>query len=288
MKNLSVVLAVYNEEKNLARCLASAKDIADEIIVVDGGSADTTVSIAKQFGAKVIETDNPLVFHKNKQKALDAAAGKWILQLDADEELTPELAREIRGIAELNDDGLKEFEKTHTVNKLFARHQSLLENRDGTFGTGTGKLVAFFVARRNFFLGKAMTYAGMYPDGVIRLVRKGHARFPSVTVHEQMAVDGKVSWLTHDLLHYSNPDMHKYIAGAKKYTNILAEQMADAHVPKNLRSYIYYNTLKPLEVFLSLLILHKGIFDGIHGILFSLFSALHYPVGFMKYVRSKT
>ena len=84
-KTLSVVLATYNEEKNLASCLDSVKDIADEIIIVDGTSKDKTVEIAKKYKAKVKVTTNPTNFHINKQKAIDMATKDWILQLDADE-----------------------------------------------------------------------------------------------------------------------------------------------------------------------------------------------------------
>lgn len=287
MKHLSVVLAVFNEGKNLSRCLESVRSIADEIVIVDGGSHDDTVEIAERFGAHVILTDNPLVFHINKQKALDAATGRWVLQLDADEEVTQELAGEISGITGMSDDELDDYVKQRTISPLFLRHQSIVEERDGKSGKETGKVVAFFVPRRNYFLGKPMTYAGMYPDGVIRLVRKGHARFPSVTVHEQIQVDGRVSWLTNDLLHHSNPDLHRYIAGAKNYTSILAGQLADANTPVTPGTYVYFNTIKPVMVFFSLFIRHKGILDGLHGFLFSLFSSLQYPVGFFKYVRTK-
>lgn len=91
---LSVVLAVYNEEKNLARCLDSVKDIADEIVIVDGQSTDKTVEIAKKYKARIISTANdPLHFHTQKKMAIDAAKGDWVLQLDADECLTPNYLR---------------------------------------------------------------------------------------------------------------------------------------------------------------------------------------------------
>ena len=96
--SLSVVLASYNEEENLARCLDSVKSIADEIIVVDGGSSDKTVEIAKSFNAKAVITDNPPIFHINKQKAVDLASCDWILQLDADEVVSAELAQEVREV----------------------------------------------------------------------------------------------------------------------------------------------------------------------------------------------
>ena len=92
---ISVAIAVYNEEKNLARCLKSVRDWVEEIVVVDGGSGDKTVEIAESFNAKVIHTGNPQIFHINKQKAIDACKGIWILQLDADEAVTADLKLEI-------------------------------------------------------------------------------------------------------------------------------------------------------------------------------------------------
>ena len=98
METISVVLATFNEEKNLAACLESVKDLAQEIIIVDGTSKDRTVEIAKSFGAKVLVTTNPPIFHINKQKAIDMATKDWVLQLDADERVSPELAKEIREV----------------------------------------------------------------------------------------------------------------------------------------------------------------------------------------------
>jgi len=101
---LSLCLAVYNEEKNLHYPLDSAIDFVDEVIIVDGGSIDRTIEVAKSYGKKikVINSDNPIMFHKNKQKAIEAAKGDWILQLDADEELTAELKEEIKSIVWTN------------------------------------------------------------------------------------------------------------------------------------------------------------------------------------------
>src|SRR3989338_8459456 len=98
MKTLSVVLATFNEEKNLASCIESFKDIADEIIIVDGASTDKTVEIAKKYGAKVKITTNKENFHINKQMAIDIATSDWVLQMDADEQVSPELAQEIKSI----------------------------------------------------------------------------------------------------------------------------------------------------------------------------------------------
>ena len=95
---LSVVLATYNEEPNLKRCLDSVRDFAFEIVIVDGGSTDKTVSIAKQYTDKITITDNPPIFHINKQKAIDKAQGEWVLQLDADEVVDQALVKEIKDV----------------------------------------------------------------------------------------------------------------------------------------------------------------------------------------------
>lgn len=279
---LSVALATYNEESNLAKCLSSVSTWADEIVIVDGGSTDGTVTIARQFSARVIETDNPPIFHINKQKALDACQGEWILQLDADEIVPPELAAEIRTVITLSDRVIEKRPRDQKKQRLFERHQKLIEHRDGKIGGKIGEIAAFFIPRRNYFLGKPMTYAGMYPDGVIRLVKRGITRFPQGSVHEQIQVDGKVSWLTNDLVHYSNPTLGRYIAGADKYTDLLASRIKGRGF-FTMCSYVF---LLPLFTFLNLYVRHKGILDGFRGFLFSFFSALHYPVAYIKLIRN--
>lgn len=130
-----------------------------------------------------------------------------------------------------------------------------------------------------------MTYAGMYPDGVIRLFKKGKATFPSESVHEQLRVDGRIGFLQNDLLHYSNPTFERYGQGADKYTSLLAQDIKKENKSIVLL-FVSYCLVKPLQTFLNLFLRHKGIFDGVHGFLFSLFSSLHFPVAFWKYVRS--
>lgn len=283
--NLSVAIATYNEADTIKRCLLSIKSIADEIVVVDGGSKDTTVDIAKTFGSVVIQTDNPHIFHVNKQKAITACHGTWILQLDADEEVSDELRSEIQTVIRMTPIEIERLYGTEPKNKLFKKHQKIVEARDGEYGTKHGEIVAFFIARKNYFLGTFMTYAGMYPDGVIRLVKRGFATFPAKSVHEQIHITGRVSWLHHDLLHYSNPTLKKYLLGAYRYTTLLSEQMKDRKEPITIYLLISYVCIKPIITFFTLFIRHKGFLDGIHGFLFSLFSALHYPVAFYKYVK---
>ena len=144
-KTLSVVLAVRNEEENIARCLNSVKDIADEIVVVDEHSTDKTRKIAEELGAKVVEEEHHDIFHITKQKALDLATGDWILQLDADEVVMPELAKEI-------NDLVKHGKESRKPKELFLRHQKLIEERDGRVGKDNDEIVGYFIARKNMFL----------------------------------------------------------------------------------------------------------------------------------------
>jgi glycosyltransferase involved in cell wall biosynthesis len=100
---LSVAVATFNEEENLGRCLASVEDIADEIVVVDGSSTDRTIEIAEKLGARVEVRENPAIFHINKQRAIDLSKGEWVLQLDADEEVSKELADEIQQVIRIQN-----------------------------------------------------------------------------------------------------------------------------------------------------------------------------------------
>ncbi|KKS90435.1 MAG: Glycosyl transferase, family 2 [Microgenomates group bacterium GW2011_GWC1_43_11] len=278
---LSVAMAVKNEESNIKSCLSSIADIADEIVVVDGGSTDRTIEIARDFDAKIIQTDNPPIFHINKQKALDACTGDWILQLDADEIVTPDLQDEILKVIHMSQQQLRERVIDPNKKKLFERHQQLVFDRDEQTGTNKRDTAAFFVPRRNYFLGHPMTYAGTYPDGVIRLVKNGTAHFPSKSVHEQIAIDGAVGWLSHDLIHMSHPTWKKYWQGADRYTSLLSQNII--HDTRN--SFVValdYLVVKPMVTFFALAIRYKGILDGIYGFLFSLFSALHYPIAYRK------
>ena len=132
---LSVVLATYNEEKNIGECLQTIKNLADEIVVVDGTSTDRTVEIAKKFGAKVTIIKNEANFHINKQKAIDQAQGDWILQLDADERITSELASEIKKVIGMSEKEIEEYQKKLPERKLFLRHQRLTQAKSEILNT---------------------------------------------------------------------------------------------------------------------------------------------------------
>lgn len=249
--NLSVALAVRNEEANLFTCLSSIKNIADEIVVVDGRSTDKTVAIAKRFGARVIATDNPAMFHINKQKALEACRGEWILQLDADEVVTEVLKTEI----------------IRTIN------------------SAKGGVNGYYIPRKNFFLGHWLRKGGQYPDPVIRLVRAGKARFPQKSVHEQIEVDDKVGYLTHPMFHYAYNTRADYWRKADTYTSLTAQELAGKRVSRSFGSFLDYCFVKPVTIFFLLFVRHKGFVDGFAGFEFALYSALHYPMAYEKYLR---
>jgi len=291
MVKLSVVLATRNEEANIADCLKSVESIADECVVVDESSTDKTREIAKELGAKVYKVEHKAIFHETKQSAFDLAKGEWILQMDADERVSSQLAAEIKEVISLSGSDLREWQKKQEkknkkLTRLFKRHQKLLEKRDGRVGTNKGETVAFFIPRVNMFLGKPLLHAGVYPDGVIRLVRKGYAHFPAKNVHEQTEVNGKVGWLYSNLLHHDSPTLKKYFARLNYYTTLHAKQLADKKAPKTLLYFIYYCFGKTAVVFLSLYFRHKGFRDGPRGFLWSFFSASHYPIAYFKYITS--
>lgn len=250
-KTLSVVLATFNEAKNLPRCLESVKNIADEIIIVDGTSTDKTVEIAKSFGAKVQITDNPPMFHINKQKAIDMATKDWILQLDADESLTPELAEEIE-------------EKINDSENDFS---------------------GYWIPRKNWYLGRYLMKGGVYPDYTLRLYKKGKGRLPMKDVHEQAVVEGKVGYIVHPLDHLADPYFGRYLLRFGRYTNLMAKELEEKNTGKDVVTFIKYMFALPFWWFLLIYFRHKGFLDSWQGFVWAFFSAMRFPVAYSKYLR---
>jgi glycosyltransferase involved in cell wall biosynthesis len=232
MNELSVVVITRNEEANLPRCLDAVR-WADEIIVVDSHSSDTTVEIAIEHGARVID-HNWSGFGPAKQVGVDAASGPWILSVDADEEVTPELAAEI---------------------------QSHIASSDAAVG--------YYIPRRTNFLGRWIGHCGWYPDYVLRLFRKEKGRFDGAVIHERVVVDGSTERLKHDLLHYCYPDMESYLAKSNKYTTIGAEQA----FASGKRTGLFDLTLRPAVSFFSHYLVRQGFRDGLEGLMISALSA---------------
>ena len=280
---LSVCIATHNEEKNIVSCLKSVYDLANEIVLVDGESTDETVSIAKKFGpkVKVFKTGNKAMFHINKQLSLEKATGEWILQLDADEVVSAELRREI-------EDNLK-----FKIKNLKLPHP-----------------VAYWIPRLNYFLGAPLRKGGQYPDYTIRFYKNGVAHFPCKSVHEQVEIadsiqqtvdrenqktannlkfktknlklntsngQENVGYLKSDLLHYPYPNFEAYLEKWARYSKLEA-QLLSGEFRFSLWSFLEYFVIKPKAWFFWTYFRHKAFTDGVPGFVFSLFSALRFPL----------
>ena len=267
---LSVTLATYNEAANISRCLEAVRGFADEIIIVDGSSTDATREIAKSFAARVIKTDNPPIFHINKQKANNLAKGDWILQLDADEIVTEPLKKEIADLLAGKTFGYDSW--VSPIKLLLGRRVTPL----------SAPATAYYLTRKNFFLGRQLKHAGQYPDPVIRLFQRGKAYLPAKDVHEQMVVNGQTGFLKSDLDHYAAPDFGRYLIRENRYSSLAAVQLKEAGVKVGPGNTINYLFIKPAVTFLSLFIRYRGFLDGFPGFVFSIYSGLHHAFAYMK------
>jgi len=260
---LSIALATYNEQDNIVDCLKSIKGIATEVIVVDGSSTDQTRQLAKKHKAKVYKTTNKPIFHINKNLAIKKCKGDWILQLDADERLTQELKEEIAQV-------------------LSGSYFGYTDWRSSKKYQADTPPVAYWLKRRNYFLGHYFTKSGQYPDPVIRLFKRGFATLPAKSVHEQMKVNGPLAWLKSDLDHFATPTFSRYIQRENRYSSLTAQELKDGGVTINPFSFINFIFIKPLSTFLAIYLRHKGFQDGFSGFVFALFSGLHHALSYIK------
>lgn len=228
---LSVVLITLNEADNLPRTLASV-GWAHEIVVVDSGSIDSTVQIAREAGARVFE-EPWKGFGAQKNSAIGHATGDWILSLDADEEVSPELAAEI---------------------------QSLL--------AGNPAFATYRIPRLNHFLGRPLRHGGYWPDPKLRLFRRGAARFEDRAVHETVQASGPVGRLKNPLLHHCYPTLEDYIEHMNRYSSLgAAALVAAGRAPRSLPALISSAVLNPAATFLYNYFLRLGFLDGREGLL---------------------
>jgi len=229
--SLSICIITLNEEANIGRTLESVKDIADEIIVVDSGSTDSTVSIAQSYGAKVfVETWKGFALQKNS--SLDKASCDWILSLDADEEPSPELAASIK---------------------------ELLQP-----GHPAPEFDAYTMNRRNLYLGRWIKHAGYYPDRKMRLVRRELAEFEIRAVHEDMKKLPRVGHLRGDLVHHAYPRLESFIEHANRYSSLGAGMV----VAERRVGFSFINiVLRPLVRFIYMYFFRLGFLDGREGLL---------------------
>ena len=245
---LSIVISAYNEESKLENCLRSAKWV-DEVIVVDNSSTDNTAQIAKKYTDKIYNQPNdPLKIDIQKNTGFERATGDYILSLDADEEVSPELRKEIEELLE----------------------KKVL--RDG-----------YLIPRKNIIFGKTMEYSGWYPDHQLRLFRKGKGLFKTETVHQGISIDGETEKLNQHLLHHNYESISQFI---QKNMIIYARNQANALIKNNYELKPGDLIKIPSKEFLSRFFGRKGYKDGLHGLFLSLLMAVSHLV-ILAYVWEK-
>jgi len=270
--NLSVVIITFNEEANLGRTLASVQPlVADgkgEIIVVDSGSTDRTVEIAKSFGAKVF-VEEWKGFAAQKNSAIDKAEGTWILSLDGDEELDTHLQQALRDL-------LNSLARLSTLGNQ-ANDRSLSAT-DATSEAGAIPHADFdgvWIPRKNEFLGRWIRHGGFWPDPKLRLFRHGRGKFESRAVHEDVQVEGNTRQIQSGaLLHHSYPTLSDYIEHMNRYSSLGAE-MVVAKGNGRVRFSVINIVVRPVATFVYNYLFRLGFLDGREGLLLHLYHAVY-------------
>jgi glycosyltransferase involved in cell wall biosynthesis len=262
---LSVVIITYNEEANLVRTLESVKPLIGEgkgeIIVVDSCSTDRTVEIAKSFGAQVF-VEEWKGYAAQKNSAIDKATGDYVLSLDADEEVAPDLASEIQRIME-------EPPREHKFRQKLP---------DGT--SAPIFVNGFRIPRKNYFLGRWIRHGGFWPDPKLRLFRRHTGKFKEAAVHEALQVEeygngwgGIVSRrLRGSLVHHSYPTLSDYIEHMNRYSSLGAEMVA---AKGKVRFSVINIVVRPLATFVYNYFFRLGFLDGREGLLLHLYHAAY-------------
>ncbi|HTT40770.1 MAG TPA: glycosyltransferase family 2 protein [Burkholderiales bacterium] len=230
---LSAIVITRDEEAVIRRCLGSVA-WADEIVVVDSGSSDRTVEICRELGAKVHVTGDWPGFGAQKNRALDLAGSDWVLSLDADEWVSPELQAEIRA----------------TV-------------------AGSSGPVAYRVPRLSSFCGRFLRHSGWWPDPVLRLFRRGKARFSDDLVHEQLIVHGPIGSLTQPILHESFVSFEEVLDKLNRYSSAGAQMMSARGRTGSLGSAVAHAAWTFLRTYLF----RAGFLDGREGFMVAVSNA---------------
>ena len=229
---LSVIVITKNEASRIGDCLASVQ-FADEIIVLDGCSTDATADIARAHGAQVHQAADWPGFGPQKNRVLALATQPWVLAIDADERVTPELQAEIvQTLAHPSYDGYQ-------------------------------------IARLSEFCGKKIRHSGWWPDYVLRLFRRELGAFDSVQVHEQVLVRGRVGKLKSWFLHFPFDDLAALITKTNRYSSDAAQMMAF----KGRRVGVFGLITHSVWTFIRIYLLRRGFLDGRHGFVLAVTAA---------------
>ena len=236
-EKLSVIIITRNEEKKIRRCLNALRWV-DEIVIIDQSSTDSTAQICREYTSDLFIVPPKGYCEPDRKVAVEKTRNSWILYLDADEVVSPELRAEIESV--LSD------EKRHN---------------------------AYYLPRKNIFMDKWIRGSGWYPGYVLRLFKKGYARF-SDDIHDDIAPVASYGYLRNPIIHYTCENLEEYIYKMNSYTSILAEQ-----------NYAKGARIKPVNRILKLIIvpfayatdkffLKMGFIDGFHGVMIAFLTFL--------------
>lgn len=232
---LSSIIIARDEEANLRRCIESQLSVVDDIVVlVDSRTKDDTVRVASSYPNVNCEVVEWMGYSKTKTYAVSKTKYDWILWIDADEELTPDLMEEL---------------------KIFKTVKPAYDVYD--------------LARRAFFLGKWIKHSGWYPSRVERLFNKKVVSFNEKEVHEHLIVNGKIGHLKNDLNHYTTPTIEHYFDKYNIYTSLAAKELHEKGKKAGLNDVL----LRPVFLFFKMYIFRLGFLDGLHGLILALFSS---------------
>lgn len=232
MTGLSVTVITKNEVNFIRACLDSVR-WADEIIVVDSGSTDGTVEICREYTDKIMLTDWP-GFGPQKNRALAMATSEWVLSLDADEQVSPELKQEILSAMSFPEDH-----------------------------------AAFDLPRRSSYCGRRMRHGGWWPDYVTRLFRRGSARFSDDLVHERLVVDGRIGRLREPLIHAAFENLENVLETMDRYSTIGARMMHDRGKKATMATAVLHGFWS----FFHTYVVRAGFLDGRAGFMLAVSNA---------------
>lgn len=245
MLPVSVVIVTKDEENNIGDALESVKDFGD-IVIVDSFSEDRTVEIGRKYTDRVFQHEWQ-GYAKQKQMAVDYAKNNWVLILDSDERVTPELKKEISEAIKSNN------------------------------------YAGYYIPRKNFFLGKWIRHSGWWPDYTLRLFKKDLSFVEQREVHEKVIVKGDVDYLKNPLEHYTYRSISDYIKKMENYSTLSAKEI----LIKNPRPSSVFLALKmiisPAFTFIKMFFLKQGFRDGLHGLMLAVLYSFY---TFLKYTKA--
>lgn len=244
MRRLSGAVICRNEEAKIGACLSSLAEVCDEIVVLDSGSTDNTLEICRSY-TQAVHFEEWRGYRDQKQRAADLASHEWVLSLDADERLSPELTLEIRKWKE----------------------------------SDTDRLDGYRIPRVTFFLGRWIRHSTWHPDRQLRLFHRGAGRWVGGRVHERFEVaSGEVGRLSGEIQHFTYAHLDEYLDQLKRFSTLAAQDLHD----RGRRTKWHDLVLHPPVVFLRNFVIKRGFLDGMPGLAVAWLAAVSTAFKYLK------